>query len=189
MGGNANSLCWDVCWRWAIKILECFLSFIPCLTRLGHIQFKLSRYCLVWEGFRMTIQLCACVISDSQDKPLNCWHLDWVSTWAEMSHRIFPIFCTLKWPISSSYPQNWSPWPSSKSFLLCSSFGWKNASLNPPPPTYAKVLLLNWSFFPTEEKVKLFCLCHQNSDSDDKHRERLDVSIADTFNKSWHCKF
>lgn len=143
-----------MCWGWAIKILECFLSFILYLTKLGHIQSKFARYCLVWEGFAVTVQLCACVTLDSQDKPLDCWHLGWVSTWAELSHSLFPIFCTLKWPVSSSCPQNWSLWPLSKSFLLYSSFGWKNASLNHPPATYVKVLLLNWSFLPTEEKLK-----------------------------------
>lgn len=28
-----------------------------------------------------------------------------VSTQAELSHSIFPIVCTLKWPVSSSYPK------------------------------------------------------------------------------------
>lgn len=118
-----------------------------------------------------------------------------MSTQVELSHSIFPIVRTLKQPVSSSYPQNWSVWLLSKSFLLCSSFGWKNAWLNSLPPTYVKVLLLWWSFLPTEEKLKLFYLPHQNSDSDDKHRENLDVFIAgmlclnSTFNKSWHCKF
>lgn len=51
---------------------------------------------------------------------------------------------------------------------------WKNASLNPPPATYVKVLHLNGSFLPTEEKLKLFYLPHENSDSDGKHREILD---------------
>lgn len=173
-------------------MFECFLSFILYLTKLGHIESKFARYCLVWEGFGVTVQLCAYVILDSQDKLLDCWRLGWVNTWAELSHGLFPIFCTSKWTVSSSCSQNWSLWPLSKSFRLYSSCRWKNASLNHPPATYVKVLFLNWSFLPPEEKLKLFCLPHQNSD--DKHRERLDVFIVlfclnSTFNKSCQCKF